>query len=465
MFLISVLFTLPLPLLASDGVCDSKQFASGCCTGGGPFGQTGKPPAWNTYNPNGGKWFSADVLHGAKDTIYSSKQFVRFEFDDDLRYCGGSNNKVQHGSATVKMEADDETTVRISMAGTAEAQYEKYELFVDGKREAKVQAANIKNGCWVSTCNMCAVNQPEKTFKLAAGPHEIKFTVTSIDPLFHKNCYFQISYEQDGCGGCRCTGAPTRTPTPMPTGTPTKTPTSLPTTATYIFSPTLRPTTFPTKFPTLSPTLSPTNNPTWVPTPPPTEAGVCDPQPPRDPNSAALDCKCKEVKLVVEQIPIIARAYCDKHVPHMMSGQWRETVFCFVEAACAAGKSFVSEDLGNQRVAICELPDKCSYEVPDPEKCACKEVTDVYVFGSNVTTTKENPMGQWLKTADRVNPWQNVNFCVADENSTNCEALEEPDDLPFKIIRGKPTMVMEAHTSATTPLLTAMIMVITYFKY
>lgn len=468
MFLIGVLFTLPLPLLAitPDGVCEAAEYSQGCCTGSGPFGQTGGgPPHWTTWNPNGGEWTSGKVKSSVSDD-FTTKQFVRFDFDNDDRYCGGSNNKVQKGTAIFKMAATGkDKNVRISMDGVAEAMFEKYELFVDGKLEHKVQASNTKNVCWVSSCNMCNVNQPDKTFKLSGGSHEIKFAVTSIDPLFHNNCFFMISYEEDGCGGCKCTAQPTSVPTPTPTALPTAKPTAWPTIKDEIIAPTERPTKFPTLNPTNFPTLSPTNNPTWVPTPPPTKAGDCDPQPPKSTQSSAFDCKCKEVAIVVEQKPIIARAYCDKHVPHMESGQWRETEFCFVEESCADGKSFPSKELGNLHVAKCELPAKCSYEIP--ENCACKEVTDVYVFGSNVTTSLSNPMAKWLDpgNTDRNNPWQNAYFCVADENNTNCDALEQPDDLPFKIIRGKPTMMIEARVSATTPLLTVMIMVITYFKY
>jgi len=407
---------LSLPLSASAVLCTQAQYQKACCVGDGPFGQQGQPPTWQTSkSTNNGAWsWGSD--------------FVRYEFANDCAICGknqaGCESKTQKGQAWYSMVNQKEKKVEISMSGVAEAKYERYIMYVDGAQISYVQAANQWGTCWVSSCNMCNVAMPKKVFTLSTGPHEIKFDVSSIDHLFHKNCYFQISYWEEGCLGCECTAAPTQSPT-APTKVPTTSPTPSPTKAPTLEkpTPTPHPTPFPTKNPTTSPTPSPTPNPTWNPTPPPTPSGACTFVPPGD-------CKCKANQGVWNGVPTQARPYCDIHTPQM-TNMFQNAYFCFVEETvppCGMGQSFNAKSFNDAPVAPCVLPSTCQWTVPDD--CNCKATSEL-IFGTNITATATCAKHLFdLRFAE--NPYKYVDFCFVDKD---CSASYVDPAIGVPIVR------------------------------
>ncbi|CAK0875241.1 unnamed protein product [Prorocentrum cordatum] len=143
--------------------CSAFQVGQGCCT---PLGDTAS--AWT---------FASFGTHG---TWSSTPAFVRYDFHDDT-ICGGVANARQHGNAVLSLNDASPIDLTLSMTGVAEANFEKFQLFVDNVLITTVQASNGHGGsaCQVSTCIMCDVNMPSQTFSLSPGVHTIKVEVDS----------------------------------------------------------------------------------------------------------------------------------------------------------------------------------------------------------------------------------------------------------------------------------------------
>ena len=125
---------------------------------------------------------------------------IRFDIENDAR-CGGTNSNIQSGSASWTFTLPAAAEITLSMTGVAESQYEKMTLRSDGNVVTTVQAQNINNVCQVSTCNMCQVSMPSTTLSLAAGEHTLAVYATTIDQLYHNNCFFEIGFDL-GLGLC-----------------------------------------------------------------------------------------------------------------------------------------------------------------------------------------------------------------------------------------------------------------------
>lgn len=176
------------PAFAVDE-CSMEQRDSGCCE---PLGDIADK--WDFSSTGGGTWSGTDSS-------------IRYDFADDV-VCGGEATLTQTGVATLNLDEDKEIKLLLSMSGVAEAEYEKFELYVDDELVVTVQAENGHGGseCQVSTCIMCDVSMPQQTFVLSPGPHKIEVKVTSIDHLYHQGAFFEISFGLDSgdCEGCVC---------------------------------------------------------------------------------------------------------------------------------------------------------------------------------------------------------------------------------------------------------------------
>ncbi|CAK0865182.1 unnamed protein product [Prorocentrum cordatum] len=161
-------------------------------------------------------------------------------------------------------------------------------MYVDNVLEVTVQATDGQGGsaCQDTTCIMCDVNMPARTFSLTPGTHEIRVEIDSVGGMYHQDAYFQINIAKDApvCGDCTCSPTPTPSPTAFPTSAPTAAPTAVPTpaptafpTATPTTSPTAAPTPAPTAFPAAAPTSAPTAVPTATPTSTPTPVPAMGP--------------------------------------------------------------------------------------------------------------------------------------------------------------------------------------------
>ena len=164
----------------------------GCCEKAFEENSGGNIEWIKNDNGNGGKWIT-------------EPDFIQFNIADDAK-CNGTETQQQTGHATLKFDNSHDKTIVLSMAGRAEATYEKFLLFVDEKLEATVQAKN-GNGCKVSTCNMCDVIMEEQEFTLTPGPHTIRVEIDTVDGKWHKNAYFRITFkvkQKDVCKSCEC---------------------------------------------------------------------------------------------------------------------------------------------------------------------------------------------------------------------------------------------------------------------
>ena len=105
---------------------------SGCCTGdpGGLFG--GGTSSQSFTATGGGSWSSGTS---------SSTHWVRYAFADDAR-CGGSATLTQTGDFTMYASLSSPLYMRVSAFGIAEAQYERFDLYVDSAKVITVQASN-----------------------------------------------------------------------------------------------------------------------------------------------------------------------------------------------------------------------------------------------------------------------------------------------------------------------------------
>lgn len=66
---------------------------------------------------------------------------MRYAFADDAR-CGGSATLTQTGDFTMYASLSSPLYMRVSAFGIAEAQYERFDLYVDSAKVITVQASN-----------------------------------------------------------------------------------------------------------------------------------------------------------------------------------------------------------------------------------------------------------------------------------------------------------------------------------
>ena len=174
--------------------CTISQRNSGCCEKAFEESSGGNIEWIKKDNGNGGKWIT-------------EPDFIQFNIADDAK-CNGKVTQPQTGNATLKFDNSDSKTIVLSMAGRAEANYEKFLLYVDDELEAKVQAVNGgEDGCKVNTCKMCHVIMEEQEFILTPGPHNIRVEIDTVDGSYHKNAYFRITFkvkQKDVCKSCEC---------------------------------------------------------------------------------------------------------------------------------------------------------------------------------------------------------------------------------------------------------------------
>ena len=94
--------------------------------------------------------------------------------------------------------------IRVSAFGIAEAHYERFEMFIDNALVMREQASN-NNYCQVSTCRMCSVQSQERVLRITPGSHVMSIHATSLDGLFHQNCFFQFQFAAADCTAFSCT--------------------------------------------------------------------------------------------------------------------------------------------------------------------------------------------------------------------------------------------------------------------
>ena len=171
--------------------CSSSQINEGCCNG--LFNSSTEAPQWQlSENGAGGTW-------------KAGADFIQFDIADDT-VCGGTANAIQTGTAIINFNTDNVETIVLSMEGVAESSYERFDFYIDNVLTVRVQASD-SSSCQVSTCNMCDVSMAEREITLTAGSHTIRIEMTTIDHLYHLNCYFRINFsikQPDVCKSCEC---------------------------------------------------------------------------------------------------------------------------------------------------------------------------------------------------------------------------------------------------------------------
>ena len=145
------------------------------------------------------------VENGAGGTWESGTNFIQFNIAND-KECNGTASHSQSGTAILKFHNEIGKSIVISMEGRAESEYETFELFVDDKREVRVQASDGPT-CKVHTCNMCDVEMKEQEITLAPGHHTIRVEIDTKDGKYHSNAFFRITFalkQKDVCKACEC---------------------------------------------------------------------------------------------------------------------------------------------------------------------------------------------------------------------------------------------------------------------
>ena len=158
---------------------------------------------FNTSAPGNPQWQLSE--NGAGGSWKAGDDFIQFDIADDAK-CGGSANAVQTGTATITFSTNNVKTIVLSMTGVAESSYEKFDFYLDNALQVSVQASD-NNYCQVSTCQMCNVAMAPQELSLSSGQHTIRIEMSTIDHLYHLNCYFRIDFsikQPDVCKSCEC---------------------------------------------------------------------------------------------------------------------------------------------------------------------------------------------------------------------------------------------------------------------
>ena len=160
-----------------------------------PFFDTSSgSPQWQLSDDgNGGTW-------------KAGASYIQFDIANDLK-CGGTATEKQTGTAILNFHVTEAQTIVLSMKGSAESSYEKFDCYIDDVLTAEVQATD-SDICQVSTCNMCHVEMDEQELHLTAGDHTIRIEVDTIDAHYHSDAYFRINFSmkqsEDVCKSCDC---------------------------------------------------------------------------------------------------------------------------------------------------------------------------------------------------------------------------------------------------------------------
>ena len=158
---------------------------------------------FNTSAPGNPQWQLSE--NGAGGSWKAGDDFIQFDIADDTT-CGGSANAIQTGTATITFNTNNVETIVLSMTGVAESSYEKFDFYLDNALQVSVQASD-NSYCQVSTCKMCNVAMAPQELSLSSGQHTIRIEMSTIDHLYHLNCYFRIDFsikQPDVCQSCEC---------------------------------------------------------------------------------------------------------------------------------------------------------------------------------------------------------------------------------------------------------------------
>jgi len=155
---------------------------------------------WNftdtgALNTSTTRTYTSDTLPtGSLWTSSTDKYSIKISWENSAN-CGGTNNKVQSGTATATINSTVSENIGISWTGLAELQdtgFENMTVKVDNTIIGTATSAGGQLGCQMG--DIVTTNNYPSGYPLSPGSHTISITTTTADALFHVNSFYAFTF-------------------------------------------------------------------------------------------------------------------------------------------------------------------------------------------------------------------------------------------------------------------------------